>query len=166
MARRSVFVSALGTILLGSVGGGTVASSASPPAPAVSAVEPYVPGLGDFMTAYVQPHHIKLWFAVSAGNWKLAAYEADELAEAFEDISSYQTTWKGVPVAELVKAIIEPALRKVDAAIKANDAEAFKPAYGALTAACNSCHTKARHEFLVIKVPTADPFLDQSYARH
>jgi hypothetical protein len=164
MARPLAVSLGLGSLLLSSVDV-SAANSPSPPAPAVSAIEPYVPGLGDFMTAYVQPHHIKLWFAANAGNWTLAAYEANELAEAFEDIATYQATWKSLPVAQLVKTIIEPALKNVDATIKAKDVEAFKPAYGALTTACNSCHTKAQHEFLVIKAPAVDPFSDQSFER-
>jgi hypothetical protein len=84
----------------------TVASSAAIAAdptanaavtPAATTVEPYAPGLGDFMTAYIQPHHIKLWFACNAGNWKLAAYEANELSETFEDIKTYQGMWKMSP---------------------------------------------------------------------
>lgn len=132
--------------------------------PAATAVEPYAPGLGDFMTAYVQPHHIKLWLAGSMGNWRLAAYEADELGETFDDISSYQAVWKSVPVAQLVKAMIEPALKNVDAAITGKNITNFKSAYAALTAACNACHVATQHEFVRIKVPAADPFSDQSFA--
>src|SRR3954466_13140099 len=51
--------------------------------------EPYVPGLGEFMTSGVQPHHIKIWLAGHAGNWALAEYEAKELRETFEDIGTY-----------------------------------------------------------------------------
>lgn len=80
-----------------------VASNVRAPA---APVESYVPGLGDFMTACVQPHHIKLWLAGNAGNWGLADYEAGELRETFEDISNYQATWKSVPEAQLVKANI------------------------------------------------------------
>jgi hypothetical protein len=138
--------------------------AAAPGNPAATAVETYAPGLGDFMTAYVQPHHIKLWLAGSVGNWKLAAYEADELTESFEDISSYQAVWKSVPVAQLVKAMIEPALKNVVAAITGQSATNFKRAYGTLTAACNACHLATQHEFVEIKVPTTDPFSDQNFA--
>jgi hypothetical protein len=155
-------------LLLGSAfvmaeaGAGLAANAKAPAQP----IESYVPGLGDFMTAYVQPHHIKLWLAGSAGNWRLAAYEAAELGETFGDISSYQATWKSVPVAQLVKANIEPALKSVDAAIAHHDVAAFKSAYGALTAACNVCHKAAQHDFLDIKVPASDPFSDQNFAAH
>lgn len=110
MRRRFAVSLGLGLMLLGSMGVGTAGDSGLPPKAAAPAVESYLPGLGDFMTAYVQPHHIKLWFAANARNWVLAAYEADELAETFEDISTYQVSWKSVPVAQLGKAMIEPAL--------------------------------------------------------
>jgi hypothetical protein len=155
-------------LLLGSalVIAGAAAGLASNVKPPAQPVESYVPGLGDFMTAYVQPHHIKLWLAGSAGNWRLAAYEAAELGETFDDISNYQATWKSVPVAQLVKANIEPALKSVDAAIAHHDVPAFKGAFGALTAACNTCHKAAQHDFLEIKVPSGDPFSDQNFAAH
>lgn len=170
MARRLTVSLVVGSAILAAVAGVSIAGAvigAAPPAKLeASAVEPYAPGLGDFMTAYVQPHHIKLWYSGSAGNWRLAAYETNELDETFEDISTYQATWKNVPVAQLVKAIIEPALKNVDAAIARKDVAAFKTAYAALTTACNSCHTTAQHDFLKIKVPTSDPFSDQDFASH
>lgn len=126
----------------------------------------YAPGLGDFMTAYVQPHHIKLWFAGKAGNWDLAAYEAKELGESFDDISTYEADWENVPVAQLVKAFIEPALGKVEAAIQAKDSARFKDAYTAMTAACNACHTTAKKAIIEVKVPTRNPFSDQNFAAH
>ncbi len=132
--------------------------SATPP--------PYAPGLGDFMTAYVQPHHIKLWLAGDAGQWKLAAYEAGELGETFEDVATYAPTWKGVPVAHWVKALMTPTLRAVDSAIAAQDAAAFKAAYASLTGACNACHVKARHEFLQIEIPGSNPYPDQNFTAH
>jgi hypothetical protein len=136
----------------------TPASGAEPPVPA------YAPGLGDFMTAYVQPHHIKLALAGDAGNWKLAAYEASELSETFEDVSTYAATWKGVPVARWIKLLMRPTLRAVDTAIAAKDPAAFKAAYASLTGACNACHVKARHEFLQIEIPGANPYPDQNFA--
>jgi hypothetical protein len=98
MAIRFTILS-VGAILAVLASGSIVAGDipAPPAKPTASAAEPYLPGLGDFMTAYVQPHHIKLWLAGNGGNWRLAAYEADELGETFEDISTYQATWKNVP---------------------------------------------------------------------
>src|ERR1700687_5802122 len=46
---------------------------------------PYHPGLGDLMTAFVQPRHIKLGLAGNEQNWPYAAYELDELRESFDE---------------------------------------------------------------------------------
>ena len=43
-------------------------------AAAQPAIQPYKPGLGEFMTA-TQLRHAKLWFAGKDNNWDLAAYE-------------------------------------------------------------------------------------------
>jgi hypothetical protein len=132
-----------------------------------SAPPPYAPGLGDFMTAYVQPHHLKLWYAGKVNNWPLAAYEADELGESFEDVSTYAADWEGIPVAQLVKAMIEPPLEKVKAAIEAKSAGDFNAAYTTLTAACSACHIAAKKPFIEIKIPTeSSPFTDQNFAPH
>ena len=126
--------------------------------------EPYAPGLGDFMTAYVQPHHIKLWQAGNAGNWPLAAYEANELRETFEDVTTYQAIWHDLPVAKMVETLLEPKLAAVDQAISKRDAPAFGKAFEQLTTGCNDCHRAAKHEFIVIRVPVGPAFPDQSFA--
>jgi len=43
--------------------------------------------LGDLMTAFVQPRHIKLGLAGSEQNWPYAAYELDQLRETFTDLA-------------------------------------------------------------------------------
>ena len=128
------------------------------------APEPYAPGLGDFMTAYVQPHHIKLWLAGHADNWPLAEYEADELKESFEDVTTYQGNWHELPIAKLIAANIDPALSAVDDAIKARSGPKFTTAFERMTVACNNCHKTTDHAFLVVKVPKASDFPDQEFA--
>lgn len=78
-------------------------------AAAQSAKEPYEPGLGEFMTA-TQLRHAKLWFAGKENNWDLAAYEIDEIKEGLEDAARLHSTFDGVPVAEMIKTIIEPRI--------------------------------------------------------
>jgi cytochrome c556 len=124
---------------------------------------PYAPGLGDFMTAYVQPHHIKLWLAGNAANWKVAEYEAGELRETFDDVMTYQAVWHGLPVSEMVKSILIPPLTAVDEAIKNRNSNQFRAAYEKLTAACTACHKAANHDFIVIKVPKVSDFPDQEF---
>jgi hypothetical protein len=131
-------------------------------APVKASTEPYSPGLGDFMTAYVQPHHIKLWFAGLAGNWKLAAYEASELDETFDDVVTYQSTWHNLPIGQLVQTLVRPPLKRINTAIATKDSAQFKQAYAELNAACNRCHTAARHDFIKIVIPDSSPFEDQN----
>jgi len=138
--------------------GAMLAASAAAETP-----EPYVPGLGDFMTAYVQPHHVKLWLSGSARNWPLARYEADELSETFEDVVSYQGKWHDLPVASLVKDNIDPALAELGKAIDAKDEVAFRAAYLKLNGACNACHQAADHGFIVIQSPIANAYPDQNF---
>ena len=129
-----------------------------------SAAEPYAPGLGDFMTAYVQPHHIKLALAGQAGNWALADYEAKELRETFEDVTTYQPLWHDFPIAKMVETILIPPLSEVDQAIIDKNAGAFAKAYDQLTTACDSCHQATQHEFIVIMPPSGTAFPDQQFA--
>jgi hypothetical protein len=142
--------------------------AASVPAPGRASSPPeltgqknYAPGLGEFMTGGVQPHHIKLWFAAVVRDWKLAAYEADELSETFADIVTYQPDWNGIPIAQLVQTTAMPTLKAVSAAIAAKDMAQFRRAYADLVAACNRCHVAAQHGFVKITIPTSNPFSDQ-----
>src|ERR1700680_2396760 len=48
--------------------------------------KPFRPGLGELMTAFVQPRHIKLGLAGAAQSWDLAAYELDELRDTFDGV--------------------------------------------------------------------------------
>src|ERR1700689_3003606 len=48
--------------------------------------KPFRPGLGELMTAFVQPRHTKLGLAGAAGNWDYAAYELDQLQGTFDDV--------------------------------------------------------------------------------
>jgi cytochrome c553 len=128
--------------------------------------EPYVPGLGEFMTSAVQPHHIKIWTAGHAGNWPLAEYEAKELRETFEDISTYQGTWNEFPIAKLAETNLVPPLDEMDKAIKDRNEAGFKKAYDKVTAACNSCHQATGNAFVSIKTPSGADFPDQDFASH
>lgn len=127
--------------------------------------EPYVPGLGEFMTSAVQPHHIKIWLAGHAGNWALAEYEAKELRETFEDISTYQGVWNNFPIAKLAESNLVPPLDELDKAVKDKNQADFKKAYDKVTAACNSCHQATGNEFVSIKAPSSGTdFPDQDFA--
>jgi hypothetical protein len=126
---------------------------------------PFRPGMGDLMTAFVQPRHIKLGLAGAAQNWDYAAYELGELQEAFDDIGKQVLKHGKLDIAPAIASTVKPAMDEVDKAIKAKDAAAFTKAYAGLTDACNACHKSADHPMIVVKVPdvSGTAFPDQDF---
>ncbi len=118
----------------------------------------YLPTLGDIMGA-MQLRHFKLWFAGRMKNWDLAAYELDQIKSSFSDAMAF---YPGIPVADMTS--MGPPAQQIGEAINAKDSKKFATAFGDLTAACNSCHQAIGRGFIVIKVPTASPFSNQSFA--
>ncbi len=125
---------------------------------------PYVPGLGEIMSA-TQMRHTKLWFAGKAGNWPLAAYELDELKEGFDDVVTFHPTHKDAPapLAELLPQITGAPLKMLDEAIAARDNGKFVKAFDALTGACNACHQAAKFGFNVVTRPASNPYTNQNF---
>lgn len=122
----------------------------------------YHPSLGDLMTMAVQPRHIKLGVAGKARNWDYAAYEASELRNAFLRIGRTIPAYRKQALPDMFASAILPAMDKLDAAIKAKDGAGFDSAYKEVTASCNTCHMGLDHAFVVIREPTASPYLDQN----
>lgn len=125
---------------------------------AVAKALDYVPALADIMTG-AQFRHMKLWFAGKEKNWDLARYELRQVTQSLDDAVSL---YHGIPV-ELVSATTDPLIAIGDA-IKAKDAAQFKKGFNDLTTACNACHKAIGRDFIVIQVPTAQPFSNQSFA--
>jgi hypothetical protein len=132
-------------------------------AAAQPAKEPYEPGLGEFMTA-TQLRHAKLWFAGKQNNWDLAAYEIDEIKEGLEDAARLHPTFNGVPVAEMIKTIIDPRIEELEKAVRAKSSAKFSVAFDELTSGCNSCHAGANKPFIRIQRPTESPLTNQNFA--
>jgi cytochrome c553 len=132
-------------------------------AAAQPAKEPYAPGLGEFMTA-TQLRHAKLWFAGEANNWDLAAYEIDEIEEGLDDARKQFPTHEGVPVGDMIKANIAPAIVVLREAVAAKSSTKFMVAFDNLTGACNTCHAGAGKPFIRIQRPTAPPLSNQNFA--
>ena len=130
---------------------------------AQSAKEPYNPGLGEFMTA-TQLRHAKLWFAGKNSNWDLAAYEIDEIKEGFEDAARLHPTFDGLPVAEMIKTIIDPRIERLEKAVEGKNSSQFITAFDELTNGCNSCHAGASKPFIRIQRPTEPPLTNQNFA--
>jgi hypothetical protein len=124
---------------------------------------PYHPGLGQLMTAFVQPRHIKLGLAGAERNWPLAAYELHGLAETFDDVATLVPKHDNLAIPEMIGATVRQPIAALDAAIKAMNAAAFSKAYADLTQSCNACHQSANHPVIVIQAPTVSSFPDQDF---
>jgi cytochrome c553 len=111
-------------------------------------------GLSEPMIA-IQFGHIKLWFAGSLGNWKLAAYELDQIASGLDQAI------RRFPASEEQNAGQVRSLRN---AIEAKDVASFTKAYTELTNGCNACHRAAGRDFISVQVPVISPFTDQNFA--
>ena len=132
-------------------------------AAAQPAKEPYEPGLGEFMTA-TQLRHAKLWFAGKNNNWALAAYEIDEIKEGLEDAAKLHSTFDGIPVAEMIKTIIDPRVERLEKAIEAKNGAQFAAAFDELTEGCNGCHAASGKPFIRIQRPSEPPLSNQDFA--
>ena len=124
--------------------------------------EAYTPGLGDLM-GQIQMRHAKLWFAGKAMNWQLAAYELDEIKEAFEDAAKYQPNFKGKPIAEMIGPITAQPITKLEKAIATKDTAQFAKAFDSLSKACMSCHQDTEHGFIAIQRPSFPPLTNQRF---
>jgi hypothetical protein len=131
--------------------------------PETKSMGPYHPGLGELMTAFVQPRHIKLGLAGNQQNWDYAAYELNELRDTFDDVAKLVPKHGNLSIPQTIGATVKQPLAALDAAIKAKDQPGFTKAYSDLTAGCNACHQSAEHPMIVIQAPTMSPFPDQDF---
>jgi hypothetical protein len=125
--------------------------------------KPFRPGLGELMTAFVQPRHTKLGLAGAAQNWDYAAYELDELSETFDDVGKLILKHGALSIPQAIAATVKQPLDALDTAIKAKDSVAFAKAFADLTTGCNACHQSAGHPMVIIQVPTVSAFPDQDF---
>ena len=127
---------------------------------------PYHPGLGDLMTAFVQPRPIKLGLAGAEQNWDYAAYALGELREAFDDVGTLVPKHDKLAIPDAIASTVKQPMEALAAAIKAKEQAAFTKAYTDLTASCNACHQSADHPMIAIKAPTVSgaAFPDQDFS--
>lgn len=120
-------------------------------------------GLGDLMTAFMQPRHAKLGIAGQARNWDYLAYEQREFEETLELIQRAVPRYRGIAMSDLMQILKDPTAA-LGTAIKARDGAAFDAAYARLTDACNACHVATDHRMVVIQVPRTPMFPNQNFA--
>lgn len=125
----------------------------------------YVPGLEQFMNLILIEHN-KLWFAAKARNWPLASYELGEIKEIMGDVQDFVPTFKGLPLADMLDAVITKEIAGLENAVEAKDFKSFVAGYDKLTAACNACHQGTENGFIVIQRPSRPAFTNQDYRPH
>ena len=125
----------------------------------------YVPGLEQFMNMILIEHN-KLWFAAKARNWALAEYQLGEIKEMMGDVQDFVPTFKNLPLADMLDAVITKEVAALEKSIEAKDVKGFAAGYDKLTQACNACHQSTENGFVVIKRPTQPAFTNQDYRPH
>ncbi|MBS0519159.1 MAG: hypothetical protein JSR90_10730 [Proteobacteria bacterium] len=120
-------------------------------------------GLGDLMTAFMQPRHAKLGIAGQARNWDYLTYERHEFEETLTLIERTVPRYRGTAMADLLLILREP-VAALGAAINARDGAAYDAAYARLTDACNACHVATDHRMIVIQTPKVSTFPNQNFA--
>jgi hypothetical protein len=116
------------------------------------------PRLADIMSA-VQFRHLKLSIAGQQKNWDLAAYELELMKAGLGDAVAL---YSNIPVENI--AMVDGPVKALDSAITSRNSAAFGKAFRELTAGCNACHQSIDRGFIVVTVPAASPFSNQSFS--
>ena len=117
----------------------------------------YHPELGEQMLG-IQIRHARLWFAGQAQNWLLAAFELQEIKEAFDAVVEQNpdhAIFQPQRLADILPAMTKAPVTAMRDAIDHGSKAEFDKAYDGLSAACTGCHKVAGNDFLVIQRPTA-----------
>jgi hypothetical protein len=123
--------------------------------------EAYHPELGEQMLG-LQIRHARLWFAGEAQNWVLAAFELQEIKEAFDAVveqNPEHAIFQPQRLADILPAMTKGPLTVLRDSIDHGNKAEFEKAYDGLSSGCNGCHHVAGNDFLVIQRPTT-PLLD------
>ncbi len=104
----------------------------------------------------LQIRHDRLWWAGESGNWNLAYFMVGELGEALRGIEQTNgdaSELQPEKLSEVMPAVMNPAIKGVQAALAKQDKAAFAEAYDELSAACTACHEMAGNTFLIMQRP-------------
>jgi hypothetical protein len=111
-------------------------------------------GLGDVMADVGRRFEV-MGRAAAANRFELAAYEADELGELFENDVPRASLPKEGPTAQipqLSKQFLQTAPPALLKAAQAKDPVAFNAAFADAAALCNACHQSAEKGFIQVPV--------------
>ena len=129
----------------------------------VKQLEMAMPGAGEVMSA-TQLHFGKLSYAVDAKNWKLAAFEIDEVKENIEKAAAMRPEENGVRLGGVVDAFEQTQIARLSAAVERHDPAEFRWGYVEAIEVCNSCHRVTGRPFIVIIEPTGPPVSNQQWS--
>lgn len=121
----------------------------------------YHPELGEQMLI-LQIRHARLWYSGQAQNWTLAAFELQEIKEAFDAVveqNAEHAIFQPQRLADILPAMTKAPIMALRDAIDHGSKAEFEKTFDGLSATCNGCHKAAGTDFLVIQRPTA-PLLD------
>jgi len=121
----------------------------------------YHPELGEQMLG-IQIRHARLWNAGEAQNWTLAAFELQELKEAFDAVveqNAEHAIFQPQRLADILPAMTKAPVVALRDAIDHGSKAEFEKTFDGLSAACTGCHKAAGNDFLVIERPKT-PLLD------
>jgi len=121
----------------------------------------YHPELGEQMLT-LQIRHARLWYAGEAQNWLLAAFELQEIKEAFDAVveqNPEHAIFQPQRLADILPAMTKAPVVALRDAIDHGSKAEFEAAFDKLSDACSGCHKAAGNDFLVIQRPST-PLLD------
>lgn len=116
------------------------------------------PELSQIMNG-IQMHHAKLWYAGINNNWKLSAYQVEEIKELIEEAGEMELSRPEVRTISM----IYPAIDSLENSITAQNPVTFKKHFQLLTNSCNKCHIANDFGFNRITIPTAPPVFNQDF---
>jgi len=119
----------------------------------------YKPGFGSMMNK-LQMYHSKLWFSGINRNWKLAAFEINELKEVMENIEKYAGDRDEARYMYMLKPVVE----RVEQSIEEKDELRFRKSFNHLTKTCNKCHVITHFEYNKVKIPEKPCFDNQDFS--
>lgn len=121
----------------------------------------YHPELGEQMLG-IQIRHARLWYAGHAQNWTLAAFELQELKEAFDAVveqNPEHAIFQPQRLADILPAMTRAPMLALRDAVDHGSKSEFEKTFDGLSAACTGCHQAAGNDFLAIERPKT-PLLD------
>ncbi len=121
----------------------------------------YHPELGEQMLG-IQIRHARLWFAGESQNWNLAAFEIQELKEAFDAVveqNPEHAIFQPAKLSDILPAMTNAPIKALRDAVDHSSKPEFEKAFDSLSAGCTGCHHVAGNDFLVIQRPKT-PLLD------